>query len=289
MSRYLQDLVMRSLGEVGGLIPRPLNRYEAARQGGAPELTGAIQTTEGTDVSLEYGRSFQDASPRTCPPMTDVGPTEDVVQPGRQTDAHPRKDHGGQSIEVKRPARRGISGERIDEIDVTEDDHAHAPRRPMDPTQVFRHSSAIRPVNHEVPLQERDGAVTQAVQVTVVSLERPGFSTSQKTEQLESLPGKRSGTDYPEAMERLRPSVRPQEVSSDSLWPTLGEVSFRPPHREETVPSVRERPPVVQIRIGRIEVRAVEQSAPAPSKKIVEPPRSSLPLDQYLRRRSREG
>jgi hypothetical protein len=50
-----------------------------------------------------------------------------------------------------------------------------------------------------------------------------------------------------------------------------------------------ERPQVVQIRIGRIEVRAVEQPVSVPSKKVVEPPRSSVPLDQYLRRRSREA
>jgi hypothetical protein len=286
MSRYLQDLVMRSLGEVGGLIPRPLNRYETAQQGGAPEMPEAGQEADGMDVSLDYGRSFEDAPPRTCPPMTDVGLTEDDVQPGGQTDTHPRKDHSGRSIEVRRPARRGISGVRINEVDVTEDEDVLAPRRPMDPTQVFRHSSAIRPVSHEVPLQERDGAVAQAAQGNVASPERPGLSTSQKAEQLEFLPGKRSGA---EAKESVRPSVRAQEVSSDPLRLTLGEVSFRRVHREATVPSEGDRPPVVQIRIGRIEVRAVEQPVPAPTKKLVEPQRSSLTLDQYLKRRFREA
>jgi hypothetical protein len=69
----------------------------------------------------------------------------------------------------------------------------------------------------------------------------------------------------------------------------MGEVSFRRVHREVMAPPVGGRPPVVQIRIGRIEVRAVEQPVQAPRKKVVEPQRSSLPLDQYLRRHSREA
>lgn len=280
---------MRSLGEGGGLIPRPSNRYETVRQGRAPELMGAIHTTEGTDVSLEYGRAFQGASPRTCPPMTDVGPTEDIVQPGGQTDAHHRKDHGGESIEVGRQIQWEISGERVNEVNATKDEHGLAPRRPMDPTRLFSHSTPSRPVSRAIKSQEEDGAVTHAPQADVTSPERRGWDTSHDTEQRESLPETSSGAGYPEAKESLRPPVRGQAGSSDLLQPTLGEVSFRPLHREGTVPSGGGRPPVVQIRIGRIEVRAVEQSASAPSKKIVEPPRSSLPLDQYLRRRSREG
>ena len=280
---------MRSLGEVGGLIPRQLNRYETVRQGGAPEVTEAIQEREGMDVPLDYRRSFPDASSRTVPPTTEVGPTEDVVQPGGQTEAHLRNDLGRESIETRRPTQRGISGERIDDVDVTEHERAFAARRPMDKTQVSRHSSAIRPVSREVQTQEGAGAVADAPQAIVASPERRELRTTERAEQAESSPRTRNGADDLVDKEHPPLLVKAQEISSDPLRPTLGEVSFRRLHHEETVPSAGERPPVVQIRIGRIEVRAVEQPVPAPGKKIVEPPRSSLPLDQYLRRRSREG
>jgi hypothetical protein len=289
MSCYLQDLVMRSLGEVGGLLPRPLNRYETVRQGGAPEMMEAVQETDGMDMPLEYGRPFQDASSRTVPSMTDAGPTEDVVEPGWQTDTHTRKDLGGESIEVRRQIQRGISGERTDEVDVTIDERAVVARQPMDKTQVSRHSRAIRPMSRKIPSQEADGAVAYAPHENVASSERRGLHQTERAEQAESAPRTRNVVDHPIDKENPPPSVRAQEGSSDPLRPTLGEISFRRVHREEMVPSGGERPPVVQIRIGRIEVRAIEQPVPAPNKKVVESPRSSLPLDQYLRRRSREA
>jgi hypothetical protein len=288
MSRYLQDLVMRSLGEVGGLMPPPLNRYEAVRQGGAPEPTEAIQETEGMNVPLDNGRSFQDVSSRTVPPMSESGPTKDVVQPSGQTDAHTRNDPGRESTEARRPDLQGISVERIDDVDVTKDERALAARRPMDSTQVSRHSSEIRPVSGTILSQEVDGAAAHAPQAIVASPKRRELRTTEKAEQTESSPRTRNGAD--DLVDKEHPPLlaKAQEVLSDPLRPTLGEVSFRRLYHEETVPSAGERPPVVQIRIGRIEVRAVEQPVPAPSKKIVDPPRSSLPLDQYLRRRSRE-
>jgi hypothetical protein len=289
MSRYLQDLVMRSMGEVGGLIPRPLNRYETVRQGGAPEPTEAIQETEGMNVPLDNGRSYQDVSSRTVLPMTEAGPTEDVLQPGEQTDAHPRNDLGGESLEVRRPTQPGISGERIADADFPKDERAVAARRPVDKMQVSRHSSVIRPASDTIPSQEVDGAVAHGPQTNVALPERGKLRTTERAKQGEAAPRTRNGVDHPVDKEHMPSLAKAEGMSSDPLRPTMGEVSFRRTHREEMVPSVRERQPVVQIRIGRIEVRAVEQPVPAPSKKVVESPRSSLPLDQYLRRRSREA
>jgi hypothetical protein len=227
--------------------------------------------------------------------MMEVGPIEHLVQPSEQTDANPGEDLDEESIEVRRQIQRGISGERIDEVEVTKHERTVAARRPVGSTQVIRHSSAIRPGSREgpsqavSPSQQGDGAAAQPLQASVASPERPGLRTTQKAEQLESASGMRTGRDHPVDTETQLPPVRDQEVSPDLLRPTLEEVSFRRPHREEAVLSGGERPPVVQIRIGRIEVRAVEPPVPAPSRKIVEPPRSSLPLDQYLRRRARES
>jgi hypothetical protein len=93
----------------------------------------------------------------------------------------------------------------------------------------------------------------------------------------------------PATVERNPPSVRSQDVLSDSLRPTLNEVSLQPVRGEMIAPPTEAGPPVVQIRIGRIEVRAVEPPVSAPNKKLVETPRSSVSLDQYLKRRSQEA
>jgi hypothetical protein len=85
------------------------------------------------------------------------------------------------------------------------------------------------------------------------------------------------------------PSVRPQDVFGDLLRPTLNKVSFEPARGEMITAPTEARAPVVRIRIGRIEVRAVAPPVSAPNKKLVEPPRSSVSLDQYLKRRSQEA
>jgi hypothetical protein len=221
--------------------------------------------------------------------MMEAGPTEDVLQPGEQTDTHPRNDLGGESIEARRPAQQDISGERNDEADVTKDERASAAGRPADKMQVSRHSSAIRPASDTIPSQEVDGAVAHGSQTNVASPERGELRTTERAKQGEAAPRTRNSADHPVDKEHMPSLAKAEGMSSDPLRPTMGEGSFRRTHREEMVPSVGERPPVVQIRIGRIEVRAVEQPVSVPSKKVVEPPRSSVPLDQYLRRRSREA
>jgi hypothetical protein len=77
-----------------------------------------------------------------------------------------------------------------------------------------------------------------------------------------------------------------QEIVSHSLRPTMKEGSIQHVQNRATEQPNGARPPIVQIHIGRIEVRAVAPPAPALSKKNVEPLRSSMPLDQYLGRRS---
>lgn len=296
MSRYLQGLVMRSLGEAGGLVPRPMTRYETVRHGSGPDLTERIHTMEGMNGPLEYGRLFQAASSQTIQPMTEIGRTEDVVQPGGQTDAHSRNDPGGASTKTRRAIRPGIPSEGIEDVEVWKDERAVTVRRPMEQTRTSRHVDEIRPMNREIPSEEGDGAFAHAAQATVASPEREGLRATERAELAESAPPMRNGVDQPVDQNHSvqknppPPLVRDQERSSDPLRPTLGEVSLRRLDRQqETTASVGERPAVVQIRIGRIEVRAVEQPVPVSNKKVAEPQRSSLPLDQYLRRRSREA
>ncbi|HJT94872.1 MAG TPA: hypothetical protein VJ777_23545, partial [Mycobacterium sp.] len=90
----------------------------------------------------------------------------------------------------------------------------------------------------------------------------------------------------PPGIEKGMQVMPQQEVLNHSLRPTMKEGSIQHIQSRATGQPNGARPPIVQIRIGRIEVRAVAPPAQVLSKKNVEPLRSSMPLDQYLGRRS---
>lgn len=289
MSRYMWDLVMRSLGEVGGLSPRPLNRYEPGQWGGASESTDVIQEMNGMGLPLESGRSFPDDLSRTVLPMMDAGPAEIVVHPARQTDTYARDDRAERLVEGRWLAQQEISGERNDEADVAKAERTPQAGRPASPTRISGHSNGIQVMNLQIPPQAEASASAQRPPAQVASPERRDRRMTESVEEGASSDGTRSGARRSLGNEQLPSPVTTRPRSSDPLEPTLGDLSVRDVRREATAPPVAKRPPVVQIRIGRIEVRAVEPPVSAPSKKVVEAPRSSVPLDQYLRRRTREA
>ena len=252
MSRYLQHLVMRNLGEAPGLRPRPATRYESVRQG---DLAGFPESME--------ERSFKDFMSCTSPIETDISHIENIIDRGRQTD-------GLEWLRKRPQSQSGLFGEKIVEAEITM-------KTPSDPA---------RPP-HEV---SQDGGVKLALSVlgpnTTLS-DDPEASASPMAQPSKALSGMRGRAVQPAAVKSRPSSEGRQGVFSDSLRPTLKGGSFHPVRGEMIMPPTEARAPVVQIRIGRIEVRAVEPSAP--SKKLSESPRSSLSLGQYLRRRSPEA
>lgn len=263
MSHYLKNLVRRSLGESGGLNPRPATRYESVRERAAVEFPESAQKP-----------SFQDFLSRISPIETEAVHVESIIERGRQTDAslpsEPRRDeYGCELIRRTRQNQSGLFGEETDGEEIAKKTLGD-PSRPL----------------HEV---SEEGAAK-----LVSHVPRPNTAVSDHHEAsaapiAESLPALHGGAIQPAAVESHPPSARLQDVPSDLIRPTLREVSFQPVRGEIIAPPHEARAPIVQIRIGRIEVRAVEPPVPAPSKKLVEPSRSSVSLDQYLSRRSPEA
>lgn len=289
MSRYLHDLVLRSLGQVSGANPRPVTRYETVRQSAAAELTESRQEPSGMNAPLNDEPSFREPLSWFSHPGTDVRFIEDVVERGRQSDASLEREAGSGSIGARRGVQGGISGETIGEDDGIRGTRAVRARRPLDSTRVSGRLSTSLPEGREAPSEGVDGLVAPAPRSNALLPERAEPRADQKAPRPESTSGVRNSQGQPAAEESHPPSGRAQEGLSDALRPTVGELSFQHVRREVTVPPVGARLPVVQIRIGRIEVRAVASPILPPSKKVGEPPRSSMPLDQYLRRRSREA
>lgn len=261
MSRYLKNLVMRSLGELSGLSPRPVARHEFVRQNAVAEFMESTQE-----------RSFRDLSSWTSPIETDTSPAEGDIERSRQTDARLPSESGRESIKKRRQNQPGISDEKSDKGEITR-------KTQVDPVRS----------THDVSQEEAAKRVSSVPRPDTVVSDRRESSTTPRAPRSEVLPVMRSREVQPATQKSHPPSVRHQDVLNDSLRPTLHEVSFQPVHGDMIAPPTEARAPVVQIRIGRIEVRAVEPPVPAPNKKLVEPPRSSVSLDQYLRRRSQEA
>lgn len=266
MSRYLQNLVMRSFGEAGGLNPRQATRYESVRR------RAVVEFPESTPE-----RSFQDFPSRTSPIEAENPHVESIIERGRQTDAslpsEPRRDEFGRElIRRTRQNQSGLFGEETDGDEI-------AKKALGDPYRPLHEVSEEGAAKLMSPVPRQNTAVSDHREASAAPI-------AQRSESLAAL---RGGTIQPATVERHPPSARPQDVSSDSIRTTLREVSFQPVRGEMIAPTREARAPIVQIRIGRIEVRAVEPPVPAPSKKLVEPPRSSVSLDQYLRHRSPEA
>jgi hypothetical protein len=276
MSRYLQALVMRSLGDRSGLSPRPVTRYESARQSGTAEPEGSMQEQAGMDVSLGYERPVQGPLSRPSPIGTDVRPLEEAIQRGRQNDVSVSNEAGRQSIEQRRRNQSGNSGER----------QTGAVHRQVEAAQVPDDSGRSRSIGRTVRVEGVVGSVDPVLRRDVTSLDGREAPATSMTQRSEFLPGISDSTDQPTTVKNHPSARRPPEVLSNSLRPTMREVSGRQVRGEATGQPIGARPPVVRIHIGRIEVRAVSPPAPASSKRLVEQPRSSMPLDQYLRRRS---
>ena len=261
MSPYLKHVVMRSLEKASDLSPRPTTRYESVRQNPVVEFLESTQE-----------RSLQDLSAWNSPIESDISHVGRIIERSRQTDANLPRESGRELIKQRQQNQSGLFGEKIDESEITRKTQA-------DPVRA----------RHEVSHERAAELVSHVPQPNTVLSDRRETSASPIAQRSEALAGIRNREVQTATVKSQPPSAGLQEVSSDSLRPTLKEDSFQPVRGEMIASRTETRAPVVQIRIGRIEVRAVEQPVPVPSKTLVEPPRSTMPLDQYLRRRSPEA
>lgn len=275
MSRYLQHLVMRSLGEGGGLMPRPRTLYETVQADNIRGPSGPIPSLENVDGVIAPGTGSRDAVSGISPAM----------QPHKSA----ANDVSSHPLDGVLPAEPGDLNPREADQPVLQQDHAKTSphigrtteRRPLAgyPPADAPHPSfgnQVGPFESKEVTRRLDARGEEQVPQENIGKESGEISVA--------MQGRRTEQTAISASFPIQPPAR----SVDPIHPTLGETRFHRMRGEVPAPTSGEWPSVVQIRIGRIEVRAVEQPAPVPTKKVVESPRSSLPLDQYLRRRGRE-
>ncbi|MGC4095984.1 MAG: hypothetical protein QM706_02620 [Nitrospira sp.] len=267
MSRYLQDLVSRNVGAGRGLAPRPKTQYETVRQTSATGVTGSTQEGIAGNATLSSDRALPDL-PSSGLPENNTPHITGVIGRGRHRDNRRVKSQS-EGSEGNDEGGDGIPHAR----NYTDQDSSASERTSYDRNTIQRGNGKDR-------LNEGGDFV------------RPNSAPSNLHKARATVPAfrleaelKASAIAHPGAEKGMR--VMPQqEIVSHSLRPTMKEGSIQHVQSRAAGQPIGARPPIVQIRIGRIEVRAVAPPASLLSKKNVEPRRSSMPLDQYLGRRS---
>ncbi len=269
MSRYLQSVVMRSRGEGSRLMPMPRSytRYGTILSDGSENGSGFSRGLEDEERPMGAGLVSRDAR-------------RDAAFSRRPADV-PSREPGGRSVgEDGESVQRPNGKDRDQRVGGNENRHASAGDPPAVP-QTHRADRVRRSVSIGKP-------AWQPLQNEVISVPFAG------TEPLdgparhihESARGDTSLSKQGRGVTQVQ--MQPEARSVDRMRPTLAEALFQRTQGEGPVSRAMDGPPIVRIQIGRIEVKAVHQSAAPPGIKVGEAPRSSLPLDQYLRRGLRE-
>jgi len=305
MNDFLTRLLARSLGENGTILPRVPSRYEGAAEpavfeqaaSATEEYSGGREKGEGRRERGEGGRERREERSRRIPAegtfVVDSGPGE-AVQPvqGKRVEevlpaVHPTIREAHREVVPRRPvkggAQEGGAGLERSPEDLLQPSH-EAPR------PVRQQAEASGPIVAGVPaMVPSPPAVSPVAHSERVSQEgRPQRNERVEGERKEGKPidtqrstpqEKSPGHPMVTALPSLQPPPLP---AGEAAQPTV------PGHRQANTASS----PVIQISIGRIEVRAAPKQAQAAPKQAPAAPRTEqrpvLSLDEYLKQRGNE-
>ncbi len=304
MSRYLKNLLAKSVQQAADIRPRLGSRFEEAS-------TAVFSDSETIDGSL-FQEQRSGRQPRRAGEQQDRQQRLEKVSVEPNTSAaaeHVQKDagetrmmDGGKAAPISRENRNPF------DLQVEGDDPGPASRartRLTGREELEKSSSPVRPLLHGNEA-EAAGSTVQVVTKTTVLQQgvRPAPA-------LPSSPGRarterQTGSDQPASKQnmvdrsgrnagddnRAAPRIRPESVEkTDGLLQRVEQAArlLRPDipgeHRNT------KKPPSVQVTIGRIEIRAVREKKQQPRSisRQAAPQRPALSLDEYLSKRSERG
>lgn len=259
-------------------MPRPRTLYETVQADNIQSPSSLNRFLASVDGAMDAGKISRDAVLGTSPAMQPHRSTAEAVSSNRLADvlsAEPGDLNASEAGQpVLRQDREGITpqvGNTGDGRPLAGYPLTHAPQPSLgDPVGPLVQKEVVR-------LPDAGAGLIEAQ----VQQQNPGPESGEISAAGQDRRANGTAASASSPMQQKGPSV-------DPIRPTLRETLFHRMRSEGPVSTAVEQPPVVQIRIGRIEVKAFHPSATAPVRKVLEPPRSSLPLDQYLRRRVRE-
>jgi hypothetical protein len=313
MGDFLSDLVTKNFGRAAEIQPRLASRFEPIQPVFGLEQTGALETVEDHETDHHFfprkeNPLFSERTPperpstrdpfspentfsRETPPVTGDSRFQDSEEIGRDSrpDPSPRSDKLPPKTE-NREANISITVAEVprglEEIRQVE---ANTPpsRLPVEP----RPSLDRRPENRRPPLTSNNDTesvrpkVSAALQGSDENSPTPvEFDSTTESESRAPSGKDRDAGDNREQNTVLSPVVvrhrRRNENEGVRAFPERQKM--RNGFEEFSAPE----PPVINITIGRIEVRAV--NSPAPPKETVNRPRATS-LEEYLQKRRSGG
>lgn len=299
MSGYLRHLVQRSLSAVTDVRPRPASVFETTGLSlapGAPPSEGpATQRRVLPDNRIRSDRQSTSArgpASQTAAPAVDVAPPLDTAM-RRATE-----------VEASRPASRSNAGSDSRSRGPTESPPLDAapPIARVSDSALDERDTTARPVGPQAPpppVSETDGDVLPPTPMTTTrpaSAESPNLPARHRHPRV-TQPEFDHADDVRTAVARVQ-TAQADAVSTETVREVSRDESIVPasqaflsPRLPPPEPAARPAPapvvaaaePVVNVTIGRVEIRAVPapaaQKRPAPSK-------PTLSLSDYLDRRS---
>jgi hypothetical protein len=264
---YLDRLVARASGQSpSGLTPRRRSRYEDAAAGG-----DGFQVVEGERAAP---RSLApESTPAASMPAAEVH--DEVASPSEaprraaddaRVEAAPRSDRPpddlrhdqGAVIEVA--AARGEQGAVVTPIAVT----ASAEPAPTPPARVAPDSAPA-----SAPRAAGTVTTSAVAAATTTTARRDDVPAASATTRLSSTSGEAAPDDR-------------DADEAPTAWPITSSARAGRGARRQPATAPATEPVVVEVTIGRVEIRAVPEPAPAAA-----PTSSAPPLSDYLRDRAR--
>lgn len=310
MNNFFSNLISRSQTTDLQVMPRPIARFEPVGVSAALPFDAEIQQHERT-ASTQNGQSEAfvppDAPPSTTP-RAEAMPIETRRAAPPRHDEPVRHDDNARSADVALPTESQAllprilpqsvpdlsqTAERITLPATPSTAHAlHQSQQPGDEAHEARQAiqrTQIAPIIHEraqVIIEqhviEQRSAASRAPQQAILLPEQPQLldGTPRHAEQRSATPERPSDQHRPVMAPRSRQEPRAALTIQPKIEPLVGRASPTA-QRDTSVPA-----PIIQVTIGRIEVRATPPSS-QPSRQRTQA--AIMSLDEYLRQRSQGG
>lgn len=297
MSHFLHTLLERSAHSADHLRPRLLSRFESAPAHQAPRL----RPGDGNPAAEKTG---EEETPAAWP--SPASPSQPALNPAPQ-------DIPWQPAPVRRLAeqRPTPSPERppttAHQVAGHPGDKAEENRSISAPAA--RPAAAVAPVSPPPATMELDGGHSEPVHiqsseiaaspVVISEILKPGpvIPIHERPADGEHNTRRRDGEDRTAVVPSFRPRQQPLPIAAPAVEGGEGNVAaadgrralaplvpIERPHLVVEQPAPAPERPTVNIRIGRVEVRAVRPPAPSPSPE--RPTARIMSLDEYLRARA---
>ncbi len=271
MSDFLSTLIARARGDAPGegpaslIQPRPLARFEPASAAGWDALSLSVESGAEAPARPAPGDG-PSLAPPAPQPQADIGPADQAAPEPPATQPPPR--HAPQ------PAARERQPSELPVPAAAESAPAPLAAQPLTPQR------PPAPPSGEEARPSRPPAAPGPAENPAPAPPRvqPAQTIVQQSERQTSLP---AATAPPaEKTTRLEPAL--SAPPANGLQPALS-----PPPPTSAQPPAAGPEPVINVTIGRVEIRAV--AAPPPPQRTPRTEPAVMSLEDYLRRRREKG